>query len=816
MKVLKSHLLLLLLMLFSACIYAVEEKHMTAVRVSQSPKIDGILDDDAWKMAEPASDFFQRAPKPGEPAKQKSEVRIVYDDVAIYIGAMLYDANPDSVLHELSERDNEANADLFGLILDTYNDDINGYGFFITAAGVQIDARYSAEGQDFNWNAVWQSHVHVAKDGWIAEFKIPYSAIRFSVDSIQDWGVNFIRKVRRTREDDFWNNVNPDINGLINQFGAIKGIENIQSPLRLSLSPYISAYAENYPYNVLGKSNNSYSFNGGMDIKYGITESFTLDMTLVPDFGQVQSDNRVLNLSAFEVQYNENRQFFTEGTELFSKGGLFYSRRIGGTPIDFYAPYAELKEGEFVKDNPTSTQLINATKVSGRTFSNLGIGIFNATSADTYAVIADSIGNNRKVMTQPLTNYNVLVFDQALKNNSYISLINTNVTRNGSYYDANVTGTAFKFMEKTNTYGIDGTAALSQLYFSDSSKPVLGYTYDVYAGKVSGKFRYNVNARVKSDKYDPNDMGILFINNTIETFLNVSYNRFEPKGRLNSYNISGGVGYSRLFKPSFLWNFNIYGDAYFLFRSFLSVGGGVNLEPIITYDHWEPRVPGYYYTYPKDYLGYSWFSTDYRKRFALDGRVRYRYFEENNRYNFAFGMAPRFRVNNKLSFNYDFDRDYINDDIGFVNYNDYSGVITFGRRNVTTITNMLNASYIFTNRMSLSLRTRHYWSKAEYQQYYVLGSKGLLFDQPQYAGNSNVNFNAFNIDLVYRWQFLPGSEMSFVWKNAIYTQGADIIQHYTDDIDLTFNSPKSNSFSIKVLYYLDSSVFKKKNKRVIS
>lgn len=803
-------------MFFSLLSFSLDNKKVAAQRIQQSPKIDGVLDDEAWQTVEPATDFIQRAPKPGQPSKQKSEVKIVYDDVAIYIGATLYDTNADSVLRELSERDNEANADLFGLIIDTYNDDINGFGFFITAAGVQIDARYSAEGQDFNWNAVWQSQVRIADNGWVAEFKIPYSAIRFSKDSLQDWGVNFIRKTRRTREDAFWNNVNPSINGLINQFGDIIGISDIKSPVRLSLSPYVSAYAENYPYNVLGKSNNSYSFNGGMDIKYGITESFTLDMTLVPDFGQVQSDNRVLNLSAFEVQYNENRQFFTEGTELFSKGGLFYSRRIGGSPIDYYAPYYQLNEGEFVKDNPNNTQLYNATKVSGRTNTNLGIGVFNATSADTYATISDSLGNNRKVMTQPLTNYNILVFDQALKNNSYISLINTNVTRNGSYYDANVTGTTFKFMEKTNTYGFDGNAAVSQLYFSDSAKPLVGYAYNVYVGKVSGKFRYNINANVKSDKYDPNDMGILFINNTIETFLNLSYNRFEPKGRLNSYNISGGVGYSRLFKPSFLWNFNIYGDAYFLFKSFMSVGGGVNLEPIITYDHWEPRVTGHYYTYPKDYLGYSWFSSDYRKRFALDGRVRYRYFEENNRFNIAFGLAPRFRVNNKLSFNYDFDRDYINDDIGFVNYDGYNDVITFGRRNVTTIQNTLNASYIFTNRMALSLRARHYWSKAEYQQYYVLGNKGLLFDHPLYAGNSDVNFNAFNIDLVYRWQFLPGSEMSFVWKHAIYTQGDVIVQHFKDDMDLTFNSPKSNSFSVKVLYYLDSSVFKKKNKRVTS
>ncbi|MGZ4048197.1 MAG: DUF5916 domain-containing protein, partial [Bacteroidia bacterium] len=727
--------------------------------------------------------------------------------------AMMYDDHADSILHELSPRDNEANADLFGLILDTYNDDINGYGFFTTAAGVQIDARYSTNGQDFNWNAVWQSQVKINEKGWVAEYRIPYSALRFPKDSIQDWGVNFIRKVRRTREDDFWNEVNPEVSGFINQFGDLGGIADIQSPLRLSITPYIVGYAETHPSELGNGTEQTYSLNGGMDIKYGINESFTLDMTLVPDFGQVQSDNKILNLSPFEVKYDENRPFFTEGTELFNKGGLFYSRRVGATPIDYDKPYDELNDGEKVKDNPTTTQLINATKLSGRTEGNLGVGVFNATTAATYATVIDTVtGAQRKIMTSPLTNYNVFVLDQALKNNSYISLINTNVTRDGKAYDANVTGTAFKFADKKNKYDVDGTASVSQLYFSDSSKPVLGYAYNVYAGKISGKFQYYANANVKSDKYNPNDLGILFINNTIETNLHVSYNKYEPFWKINQYSLSGGVGYSRLFKPSFLWNFDVYGNAYVLFKSFLSTGGGFNFEPIKTYDHWEPRVVGHYYVFPKDYLGNYWFSSDYRKRFALDGGITYRYFEENNRYNIEFFIAPRFRVNNKLSFNYNFDRSFANDDIGFVHY-DGSDVITFGRRNVLTITNTLNASYIFTNRMSLSLRVRHYWSKAEYKEYYTLGDKGSLFEDSQYTGNSNVNFNAFNIDMVYSWQFLPGSEIDFVWKNAVYTQGDFIYQHFSDDIDKTFNSPQSNSFSIKVLYYLDYSMLKRRNKK---
>jgi len=786
-----------------------EKKQTTALRIEHAPKIDGILDDEAWRGAMIATDFIESAPFPGKPAPLKTEVKIVYDDNAIYIGAMMYE-KPDSILRELCQRDNEANADLFGLVLDTYNDDINGYGFFVTSAGVQIDARYSSIGQDFNWNAVWQSQTTINDKGWSVEFKIPYSALRFSNVAVQNWGLNFIRKIRRTRGVEFWNEVKPEINGMINQSGDLHGISNIKSPLRLSITPYISSYLENYPYNNPGQSNNSYSLNGGMDIKYGINESFTMDMTLVPDFGQVQSDNKVLNLSPFEVQYNENRQFFTEGTELFNKGGLFYSRRIGGEPLNYNLT---LNEGETIKSNPASAQLINATKVSGRTKNNLGIGVFNATTANTYAIITDSVGVVKKVLTQPLTNYNVFVLDQALKNNSYISLINTNVTRQGNYYNANVTATAFKFTNKKNMYGINGNGALSQLYYSGISKPLLGHSYNVSAGKISGGLQYNAAVLVKSDKYNPNDLGILNINNTIETSLNMVYNIFKPFWKLNGLYIDGGAGYSRLYKPNLFWNFNIYGNSNITFtKAFLSTGAGFNLAPFTTLDHWEPRVIGHYYVYPKNYSGYYWFSSDYRKRFALDANINYRYFNESNRYNITFDVSPRYRVNNKLSFIYYFQRDYLNNNIGYVNYDENNQIINFGRRNVITYTNQLSANYIFTNKMSLALRCRHYWSQAEYKQYYILNGQGLLSDDAQYSGNSNVNFNAFNIDLVYTWQFSPGSEISLVWKNAIYTNGNAIVKQYGNDINETINSPQTNSFSIKILYYLDYSMLRfKKN-----
>ena len=229
------------------------------------------------------------------------------------------------------------------------------------------------------------------------------------------------------------------------------------------------------------------TYNGGLDLKYGINESFTLDATLVPDFGQVRSDDQVLNLSPYEVKFNENSPFFMEGTELFSKGGIFYSRRIGSKPNGYDNAYDQLDANEVVTSNPSESTLINATKISGRTQSGLGIGIFNAMTRNMHATIKDTLSEDiREVLTGPFTNYNMIVVDQSLKNNSYVSFVNTNVRRNAEkddyYYTANVTATDFRIQDRSRQYSISGKAALSQKYY-DNADTDLGHMLELRMGK---------------------------------------------------------------------------------------------------------------------------------------------------------------------------------------------------------------------------------------------------------------------------------------------------------------------------------------------
>ena len=316
-------------------------KKLEIVKIEKAPKIDGVLDDEVWKNAKIATDFVELNPVAGrhEKNEERTEVKIAYDDNAVYIAARMYETSTSKVAHELTTRDNIGNDDFIGIIFDTYLDGINGSGFYVTAAGVQFDAKYgppdnNGNNEDASWNAVYETKVKIDKQGWTAEFRIPYSALRFPKKDIQTWGINLLRKRQIEQKILFWNEIDPKKNGFINQEGQLLGIKNVNPPLRLAFYPYLATYVNHYPYNTPGLDNTTAQFSGGMDVKYGINQSFTLDVTLIPDFGQVQSDNKILNLTPFEVKYNENRQFFTEGTELFKKGNLFYSRRVGGQPIN--------------------------------------------------------------------------------------------------------------------------------------------------------------------------------------------------------------------------------------------------------------------------------------------------------------------------------------------------------------------------------------------------------------------------------------------------------------------------------------------------
>lgn len=798
-----------LLVLLSVLSFSVEDrKSIDLIRSSDRIIIDGLLAEGCWADASIATDFIQNSPVAGAHSSRKTEVRLTFDDQAVYIGATLYDER-DSMTLTLSQRDDVGNADWFGVIFDPYNAGTIGFSFIVTSAGVQVDELHKVDEVDANWNAVWQSAVTIEHDRWIAEIKIPFSALRFPKENIQSWGINFSRNIRRNREESYWNFYDPTGINLISQLGLVNGITNVDVPVRLSFTPYVSGYIEHHGQD----GTTSYTANGGMDLKYGLNQSFTLDMTLIPDFGQVQFDNQVLNLSPFEVRYNERRQFFTEGTELFNKGGVFYSRRIGGAPMNFYTPYEILDSSEVVEYNPSSTRLLNATKLSGRTKRGLGIGVFNAITASTYATIRDTLtGNSRQYLTNPLTNYNVLVFDQNLKNNSSVTLLNTNVTRDGNAYDANVTTAGFNLYTKGQKYQAYGQLAFSQLYFTDSSD--IGHLGNFGFGKSAGQFLWSIDYFETSRNYNPNDLGYFFVTNQRTFRGSLNYNIYKPFWRL--FNMWSGfyTSYTRNVSPDDFANFDINAEVGGTFRNFMTAGAWVFSEPVITYDFFEPRVPGRFYEYPRTVGAGGFISSNYGKPFALDMRAGLIKFDDNGRYNLEVTTSPRFRFSDKLFLVLTNYMGYNQNEEGAAVDNNFDVPFDgedpiFAIRDRFTTENTVAATYIFTNRMGITFRLRHYWSKVKYNAFFRLDQDGR-FQPTTYTGLStdntslhNNNFNAFTIDMAYRWVYAPGSELSLVWKNSIFAYTDQIDHNYFQNLGDLSGIPANNSISLKLLFYID-------------
>jgi hypothetical protein len=796
---------------------AIVRKTCTTLSCNKAPKIDGLLSDDVWSDAPVMDGFKQGFPIFGNVAKNKTEVKLVYDNTAIYVSAMLYDSSPDSIAHQLGNRDDDLSADLFQIKFDTYNAEQDAFVFGVSASGVQDDSRMS----DGLYNAVWESAVKINDKGWSIEMKIPFSALRFPNKDLQLWGLQMTRSTFRSGEFDQWCLTPRGVTNFFKYWGFLKGLENVKQPIRLSLTPYITAYTSHYPSNIEGEKNYSSNITGGMDLKYGINESFTVDATLLPDFTQVQSDNVVKNLSAFEQQYDEQRPFFQESTDLFQKGNLFYSRRIGRRPSGYYNAYSQTNEKETIVKNPDQAKLLNATKVSGRTPNGMGIGLLNAVLDNTYATAKDSAGNERKILTEPFSNYNILVFDQQLKNGSDVYLINTNVNRQKGYNNADGTGAGLSLNNKKSTYNVSANGAISNILSkNDTAKNIFadlfGYKYDANISKISGNFQFTIGREAMNQTYNNNDMGITREKNYVHNGAGISLHRFDPYWRFLNAHLSFSINEGENFTTHQIsaLNFNLNANAQF--KSFYGINFGTNQE-LESIDYYEARTEGRIFRRPTNHTFWGGMNTDGRKRLNANLNIyagTTGLISPTIGYNPYYGinLNPNWRVNDKLSFNLSCNFSKDNGDRGYVN-TDENGNIIFGLRFITTTENVLGVKYLFRNNLSLSLRVRHYWTGGHYKSFYNLSEEGYLIDNISYDQNHDFNFNAFNVDMGFQWQFAPGSSLNLVWKNSISDDKNMVIHDYGKNLTNTFDAKQLNTVSLKVLYYFDYLYLRKKSKK---
>ncbi|ESU20135.1 hypothetical protein FCR2A7T_15460 [Flavobacterium cauense R2A-7] len=767
------------------------KKTLTVLRTDQTVTIDGKLDEPFWKNAQTATDFVMFQPDNGKPElkNEKSIVRVAYDNDGIYIGAELYQDSAN-MLKEITQRDNFGTSDHFGIFLNGYNDGQQDFRLIVSAAGTQMDCIATQEnGEDYSWDGIWYSAVKMTDFGWTVEMKIPYAAIRFSKKDKQVWGVNFFREVRYKKQKYAWNKIDANIGNIMQQAGVLTGIENIKPPTRLFLIPYASGYVNQ------NKEGTETTLKGGMDIKYGINDSFTLDAILVPDFGQTVFDNKILNLGPFEQQLNENRAFFTEGTDLFNKGGLFYSRRIGSKP----SGKVTLNENESVQEEPGAINLLNALKVSGRTSKGLGIGILNAVTEKTEVSIVNNVtGETRNEVVEPLANYNVLVFDQRFRKNSSVSFVNTSVMRNGSYRDANASALLFDLNTKANTYKLSGNFKYSTINDIEDKN---GFSSNLYIAKTFGKYRFSGGGNYVSKDFNINDMGINFTKNYHNFFGNFSYRILNPTKTFNSFYYNANSSFEWQNETGKLQNAWVGTSINFSNKKNDDFGIGLDFNPIETYDFYQPRTANRYVYRPKNYGGWFYVSTNYNNPFAFDFNPYFYIYDQTKRNSYGFSAGPRFRLSDKLFLSYgiNFARD--NNDKGFVDK--AASDIIFANRNVTTIENSVSGKYAINSQMTFNMKVRYYWSYSEIKNYLTLLEDGYFAPNTTYDQNNNDNFKSWNYDLSYTWWFAPGSQISVLYRNNAIHYEQRLNKNIIDNLAHTLENDLNHTFSVSVKYLID-------------
>jgi hypothetical protein len=454
-----------------------------AARVEGTISVDGRLDEPAWAAAEPAERFTQTDPQEGRPATERTEVRVLISDDALYVGARLYDSEPGRIRPVLARRDDEIQADQFDVYLDTFHDHLSGVHFRVTPGGAVLDGILgsSAQGsdEDVSWDPVWESATQVDSAGWTAELRIPLSQLRYNSTSGGVWGIQLYRKILRKGEEDWFSFVPKVETSGPSRYGHLVGLGPLRAQRRLELAPYVLASATYAPVETGDpfRSGDDYRGSAGLDLHYGLTSDLTLNATVNPDFGQVEVDPAVVNLSAFETFFPEKRPFFVEGADVFRFGGIrtnnsfdfpefFFSRRIGRQP------QGRVSEGDArYVDLPTETSIDAAAKLSGRTRSGWSLGVLDAVTAQEQARFVDATGARSATPVEPLTNYFVGRVRKDLRGgNSTVGLMATAVNRDhpGSGElmsllrgNAYLVGLDFTNSWKNREWSFDGAVGLS-------------------------------------------------------------------------------------------------------------------------------------------------------------------------------------------------------------------------------------------------------------------------------------------------------------------------------------------------------------------
>jgi len=817
-----------------------------AVRVTAPPSIDADLSDAAWQSAPEFTDFTQHDPVDGAPPTMRTSVRVVYDDKAIYFGAKMNDPQKPTAL--LVRRDNFGTYDFLSINIDPQHDRLSGSAFTITPTNVQVDSiLYNDIGEDGSWDAVWESAAKIVPDGWVAEVRVPFSQLRFPDKPSHVWGINITRRTVRNNEWVRIVNTKKGETGFVSHFADLEGIEGIHRERPLEVVPYVVARSD-----IMSRFDRSNPFldqraqraDAGLDLKYALTSSLTLTGTVNPDFGQVEVDPAVVNLSQFETFYPEKRPFFTEGLNIFRFGdspasshfnfffppNMFYSRRIGRSPqagID----------AEFVT-SPSETTILGAAKVTGKPGRGWTIGVLDALTDAERARFVDGTRSGRQ-QVEPMTNYFVSRVTKEIGANSRVGFLLTSVNRR-------LPDTLTSLRENALTAGVDGftwlrakswifewsgagsrvsgsseAIALTQLssarYFQrpdaghvelDPARTSLtGWSGRAMVSKQTGLWRPMVQVQAYSPGFETNDAGFMLRTDMISSHALVQYVNQNPTKRFRERYLWTGAWNNRNFDGDSL-EYGGFADTFGTLQSYWNYRAALFVSTSGVSD--QATRGGPVVRTPASWSSDLSVGSDERKRFffSLNGHLEG---DGEDSYSRSGDVDLTFRPASNLTLSvspyylrsHDFNQ-YV------TAIPDPSATGTYGRRYVFAELEQhsfelaTRADWTLSSRLSLQLYVQPFVAAGDFHDYHAL-TRARSADYVPYAASfsdPDFNFRSVRGSAVMRWEFRPGSALYVVWNE----NRADVVPtgdfRVRRDFRAIPTAPSHDVFLVKVSYWL--------------
>jgi hypothetical protein len=788
---------------------------ISATRTVVAPRIDGLLTDSCWQRTTPSSEFTQYDPVEGAEPTEETSVRLLYNDNALFVGVACGDNSPGGIVRQLSRRDRTTEADRFTVMIDSFFDRQTGFVFSTNVSGVQSDGVLSQGGAvyDITWDAVWQVETRRGPWGWSAEFVIPWSALRFSErpHGPYEWGINFRRYISRKKETIEWVMVPRSERFSIPFWGTLRGIQEIHAPLHLELAPYVSATQTSTTGDLPSPATTSQTLQGGLDIKYGLTRNFTLDATINPDFGQVEVDASVLNLTVFETLFPEKRPFFLEGAQMFTFGGagdntpltLFFSRRIGREPGGSAAVAAPA--GGVVEENPRVTTILGAAKLTGRTSSGLSIAALSSLTDEEHATLWSPAGRTTR-RTEPMGSYSVLRIKQEVEGGSWYGGIATLAARE-NIRPALSGGIDWNLRFANGKYTADGYLAGAQGYSS-------GMLRDGAAGRL-------LFMRISADHWFPaiaydfatpdfsiNDLGFFAQPHDHGGYFQLLYRENNASGFFRRYFFNAN--------PELRWNWDDAVPTHAVAR-LEAIGELRNfwqLSLLYThkfpaYDDNERGIIGLYRRPGSNDLALTILTDDRHDISAsIMGGVA---FGDRGEQSATVNTSLTVRPTSWMEFSPAVYYQRVSDAVAWV-YPDGNMIDAsvsadpfslFGTRNLEQVDLSVRGIVTFTRTLSVQFFLQSFAARGEYHDYTRLLENGTLVAYPYERFGFSHDFNTvnFNANVLMRWEYLPGSALYLVWTQGRFSNMANRGASLGGILGDTWTLPRQDAVVLKVNYW---------------